>query len=57
MERKLGVYKGTTLMADHALLDVPVAIASYYPNTSVRLHPCRAVGLVGARENQAKTSA
>ena len=32
-DRKLTVYKNTQMISDHALLDVPVAIACYYPDT------------------------
>eukprot|EP01048_Picozoa_sp_COSAG05_P023964 COSAG05_NODE_5425_length_1178_cov_1.053753_2_plen_245_part_00 len=43
LDRKLSVFKGTAMISDRALLDIPVAIACYYPdNVSPR---CPTVGV------------
>jgi len=35
-DRKLSVYKGTSMVSEHVLLDVPVAIVAYYPEDDSR---------------------
>ena len=43
-ERKLKIYKGTSLISEHTLLDFPCAIASYYSDKSSPHIPALAVG-------------
>jgi Bardet-Biedl syndrome 1 protein len=43
MERKLKIYKGTTLVSEHALLDVPVALCAFYSDTNIPRTPAVAV--------------
>lgn len=42
-DRKLKVFKGTSLSSEHALLDVPQAMACFYDNQNKPLIPCVAV--------------
>eukprot|EP00935_MAST-01C_sp_MAST-1C-sp1_P000776 g776.t1 len=42
-DRKLKIYKGTALVSEHALLDVPVALCAFYTDTNVPRTPAVAV--------------
>jgi len=42
-DRKLKIYKGTTLLSENVLLDVPVAIATFYPDSKKPNTPSVAV--------------
>jgi len=42
-DRKLKIYKGTTLLSENVLLDVPVAIATFYPDAKKPNTPSVAV--------------
>lgn len=42
-DNKLKIYKGTSLLSEHALLDAPVAMTSFYSDSSVPLVPTVAV--------------
>jgi hypothetical protein len=39
MDKKLKVYKGTALISEHALLDVPVSICIFYPDVQAPRTP------------------
>jgi Bardet-Biedl syndrome 1 protein len=41
--RKLKIYRGTTLISEHALLDVPVALCAFYTDSNVPRTPAVAV--------------
>ena len=43
LEKKLKVYKNTSLVAEHALLDTPTAMAVIYSDQSAPIIPCIAV--------------
>ena len=42
MDKKLKIYSGTVLQSTHTLLDVPVALCTFYPGTvwAVRVAAC-----------------
>ncbi len=42
-DRKLKIYKGTALVSEHALLDVPVALCAFYTDTNMPRTPAVAV--------------
>ena len=43
LTKKLKVYKGTSLVSEHVLLDVPVGLTSYYMDTATPAVPVVAV--------------
>ena len=43
LEKKLKIYKNTSLIAEHALLDVPTALATFYSDQQSPIVPAVAV--------------